>query len=213
MAEFQRARSAEQKEQRMTEIKDAARSQFHARPYHEITLTTIAEELSWSRANLYKYVTTKEEVFLSLAADERNAYYQALIDAFPEGAHPGHPDAAQTWSDVVVAHRDWFRLHAILFTLLEQNSSFEKLVAFKKGHFDRIGEVERHVCEALGVPVANFNQLMAAINYFAMGIASDCCGTPRVQAALAEIGHAHPSPVLADVMPDFILMCLEHYAR
>ena len=43
------------------------RRQFAERPYHEITLTTIADELGWSRANLYKYVCTKEEVFLLLS--------------------------------------------------------------------------------------------------------------------------------------------------
>ena len=68
MAEFIRARSPEQKGQRLDEIKGAVRRQFAERPYHEITLTTIAEELGWSRANLYKYVTTKEEIFLLLTS-------------------------------------------------------------------------------------------------------------------------------------------------
>ena len=78
MAEFIRARSPEQKEQRLDEIKGAVRRQFAERPYHEITLTTIAEELGWSRANLYKYVTTKEEIFLLLAdvADAHQEYFR-----------------------------------------------------------------------------------------------------------------------------------------
>ena len=59
MAEFKRARSAEQKCQRMGEIKGAARRQFDARPYHQITLTTIAGELGWARAHPYKYVSTE----------------------------------------------------------------------------------------------------------------------------------------------------------
>ena len=83
MADFMRARSAEQKEARMEEIKRAADRQFLERPYHEITLTTIAEQLSWSRANLYKYVTTKEEIFLELAADKYREYFDALKAAFP----------------------------------------------------------------------------------------------------------------------------------
>ena len=83
MAEFIRARSPEQKEQRLDEIKGAVRRQFAERPYHEITLTTIAEELGWSRANLYKYVTTKEEIFLLLTADECDAYFEAGTRALP----------------------------------------------------------------------------------------------------------------------------------
>ena len=108
MGGFKRARSAEQKEQRLGEIKCAAAQLFATCPYHEITLTTIAERLSWSRANLYKYVTTKEEIFLELAADERDAYYAALLATFAEASVPAD-DAAAAWAEVVVAHQEWFR--------------------------------------------------------------------------------------------------------
>lgn len=37
-------------------------------PYTEIAITTIADKLIWSHANLYKYVTTKEEIFLEISA-------------------------------------------------------------------------------------------------------------------------------------------------
>lgn len=37
-------------------------------PYTEIAITTIADKLIWSRANLYKYVTIKEEIFLEISA-------------------------------------------------------------------------------------------------------------------------------------------------
>ena len=57
-SDFIRARSDEHKEERMTQIKEATASLFENEPYAEITLTTIAQKLGWSRANLYKYVTT-----------------------------------------------------------------------------------------------------------------------------------------------------------
>lgn len=72
-----RARSSSQKEERMTEIKKAADAQFAEKPYHMITLTTIAEQLSWW-ANLYKYVTTKEEIFLELTREKWDTYFTAL---------------------------------------------------------------------------------------------------------------------------------------
>ena len=61
-----RAVSPKQKEQRYLEIMDVTDELFKNHTYHEITLTKIAEELGWSRGNLYKYVDTKEEIFLSL---------------------------------------------------------------------------------------------------------------------------------------------------
>ena len=85
MSEFVRARSAEQKEARMEEVKRAADRLFSAKPYHEITLTTIAAELSWTRANLYKYVTSKEDIFLVLCGEKMSAYMDALLAAFPRG--------------------------------------------------------------------------------------------------------------------------------
>ena len=85
MADYIRARSDEHKEERLSQIKEATAELFSAFPYSEITLTTIAEKLGWSRANLYKYVTTKEEIFLEICAEKMSAYYGALLSAFPEG--------------------------------------------------------------------------------------------------------------------------------
>ncbi len=123
VATFKRARSAEQKEARMEEIKQAAAELFATRPYHEITLTTIADTLTWTRANLYKYVTTKEEVFLSLAKDERDAYYDDLLSSFELGRIYSAPEAAEIWASVMDRNREFFRLHDLLFTIIETNVS------------------------------------------------------------------------------------------
>ena len=70
MQNYIRARTDDQKEERLNQIKEAADSLFEQMPYTEITLTTIADKLTWSRANLYKYVTTKEEIFLEISAQK-----------------------------------------------------------------------------------------------------------------------------------------------
>ena len=75
MADYIRARSYDQKEERLNQIKKATEELFENFPYTEITLSTIAEKLGWSRANLYKYVTTKEEIILEIASDKMTAYF------------------------------------------------------------------------------------------------------------------------------------------
>ncbi len=85
MADFERARSLEQKEARIEEIKAAAESLFNEVPYHEITLSMIADRLSWTRANLYRYFKSKEEIFLDLDSDSMNRYYDLLMSSLPEG--------------------------------------------------------------------------------------------------------------------------------
>lgn len=98
--DFIRARSSEQKNQRMADIKQATAQLYREFPYHEITLTTIAERLGWSRASLYKYVTTKEEIFLELSADARNAYFGDLLTAFSPAVEFNAPQLAATWAQI-----------------------------------------------------------------------------------------------------------------
>ena len=66
MSDYIRARSPEQKQERMEAIMAAADALFQEHPYHQITMGTIAEKLGWSRSNLYKYAATQEEIFLEL---------------------------------------------------------------------------------------------------------------------------------------------------
>ena len=97
MTDFVRARSEEQKQARMAEIKAAADSLFNSVPYQEITLSTIAGKLSWTRANLYKYVTTKEEIYLEICSDKMHSYFDDLFAAFPEGKTWTPDEWAGSW--------------------------------------------------------------------------------------------------------------------
>ena len=81
MGEYQRARSAEHKQERMDAIMAAADGLFARLPYHDITMGAIAEELGWSRSNLYKYAATKEEIFMALHARKNRAWLDDLVAA------------------------------------------------------------------------------------------------------------------------------------
>ena len=96
MPDFIRARSSAQKEQRMAEIKQAADELFHEKSYHEITLKGISERLGWSHAALYKYVSTKEDIFLELCADARGEYVSSLLAAYPNGCAYSHEVLARS---------------------------------------------------------------------------------------------------------------------
>lgn len=68
--QFQRARSDKQKNIRMSEIVNATINLYESLQYDKITLALIAKQLSFSRANLYKYVSTKEEIFLLIISGD-----------------------------------------------------------------------------------------------------------------------------------------------
>ena len=213
MTEFIRARSDEQKALRLAEIKAAAQRQFAARPYHEIRLTTIAEELGWSRANLYKYVSTKEEIFLLLAGDACRAYFDALLTALPEGCGFSPDVVAEVWAGIANAHQEYFRLGDLLSTIIETNVTVERLAAFKQGYYDCVDAMAERLPRIVDIDPHRVEPLLLAVYYHAIGFVSGCWANPLIAEALERIGRARTAPPFRDEMRDFIGMCLEHYAR
>ena len=213
MAEFIRARRPEQKEQRLDEIKGTVRRQFAKRPYHEITLTTIAEELGWSRANLYKYVTTKEEIFLLLTADECDAYFEALLAALPEGREFTSAEAADAWANVAAEHQEYFRLGDLLTTIVETNVTVERLMDFKHGYYAHVDEMREHLPQVIGIEPEHVEPLLLAVYYHATGLVSSCWSNPLIAEALKRLEIKRPEADFRAEMRDFASMCLEHYAH
>lgn len=211
MTDFIRARSSEQKAQRLEEIKQATEKQFAERPYHEITLTTIANDLGWSRANLYKYVTTKEEIFLSLTADKARAYCDALLTALPEGCDFSTEVIAEVWAGIANAHQEYFRYGDLLFTIVETNVEVEKLAEFKRAYYDSIAQLKEHLAPLLGISADGMEMLFNSIYYHAVGLCGWCQSNPLVKEALDSIG-VTPRPVdFKAEMRDFICMMLKWY--
>ncbi len=212
MADFIRARSAEQKEQRLEEIKGAARRQFAARPYHEITLTTIADELGWSRANLYKYVSTKEEIFLLLTADECRSYFDDLLAAFPKGCGLSPATVAEVWAGIANAHQEYFRLGDLLAAIVETNVTVERLVDFKRCYYACVEKMRERLPLVLDIAPERVESLLLTIYYHAVGLEGVCWHNPLIAQALEELGATPPVGDFRTEMREFIGMCLGHYA-
>lgn len=209
MADFIRARSDEQKAQRMAEVKGAAKRQFAARPYHEITLTTIADELGWSRANLYKYFSTKEEIFLALDGDECAAYFEALLAALPEGCGLSPATIAEVWAGIANAHQDYFRLGEILSAIIEANVSFDSLVDFKRSYYRYVDAMAQRMPDLVGIDRERVPSLLEAVYFHAVGMVGICHRNDMVARAVRELGR-QGGPSFRDEMRGFIAMCLEH---
>jgi AcrR family transcriptional regulator len=75
---FQRARSAEAKEQREASILEAARILAAMRGVREITLTDIADAVGMHKSALLRYFETREEIFLILTAEGWSEWSSAL---------------------------------------------------------------------------------------------------------------------------------------
>lgn len=208
MSDFVRARSEEQKEQRLAEIKAATDRLFSERPYHMITLTTVAEELGCSRAQVYKYVSTKEEIFLELCADKRSEYYDALLAACPAGCGYSDEVLAEVWSGILNAHQDFLRYCSILMTIIETNVSVERLARFKKSYYDDLDRVLAMLSSNLGIDGERADRLYYQVYFQAVGMGSFCYDNPLVTRALDMAGIDRPKPEFRSYMRDFILMCI-----
>lgn len=213
MPDFIRARSSAQKEQRMAEIKQAADELFHEKSYHEITLKGISERLGWSHAALYKYVSTKEDIFLELCADARGEYVSSLLAAYPNGCAYSHEVLAQVWTEQLNSHRDYLAYSDLLFTIIETNVSAERLAEFKRGYYEETDLLSKRFLENLGIEPDRTGQLFNSVLFHAVSINGWCTENPLVAEAMEIAGLEQRVPDFKEEMRDFIEMCLAHYCR
>ena len=129
---FKRARSDENKQIRMEEIKQAAILLFDRLDYHEISLSRIGDEINFTRANLYKYVKSKEDIYLYILIDEIRLYWRDLLGRLDTDSPLDVKSLAQVWGETLEAHPRYIKLAAFLFPILERNASLKALVDFKE---------------------------------------------------------------------------------
>ena len=213
VSDFIRARSDEQKEQRMREIKHVADELFHERPYHEITLKAISEKLGWSHAALYKYVSTKEEIYLQICGDAFRSYLDALLAAYPKGCGYSHEVLAEVWTEQLSSHRDYLEYSGMLFTIIETNVSVERLAAFKRDYHAGLDALVERFCCNLGIECQAADRLVHAVLFHAVNVNSWCADNPLVKEAMKLAGLKERVTDFKAEMRDFICMCLEHYTR
>ena len=208
MADYIRARSDEQKEERLSQIKEATEELFKNAPYTEITLTTIAEKLGWSRANLYKYVTTKEEIFLEISAEKMTAYYGSLLSAFPQGNNFSLDVIAEVWAGILNASQDYMRYVSYLNPVIETNVTVERLAVFKKKYYELAYSFRDRLAQMLGVTQESAYKIQLDVLFYASASAVSCYKNPLIQEALKQISITPPPMDFYKDMKDFLKMRL-----
>ncbi len=132
-AVWKRARSDEQKRHRRVALLDAATRLLASHAIDEISLNTIAREANISKASVYRYFESREEVFLHLTLQAVERWSADLIRRLPP---PGQPDDAEAVATAIVSttldHEDFARLTSVLATVLERNVSVDVVVPFKQ---------------------------------------------------------------------------------
>ncbi len=128
---FKRARNKETKEIRFQQIKDKASILFDSMPYHKISISKLGDELNFTRANLYKYITSIEDVFLYILLDEINETIDDLSNHLLGEGTLETKAFVYSWTEIIMRHPRFMKLLSMLYIVIEQNSDLEALVNFK----------------------------------------------------------------------------------
>lgn len=195
---WQRARSEAQKEQRKTALLAAATRMLMTQPLDEISLNAIAREANISKANVYRYFESREELFLHLTLDAFDGWRDRVVRGLERTTAPD--DASRVAEAFVRATLDdetYARLSSVLSTVLERNVSTEGITRFKRAF---IGRTDGLV-EALGAALPDFEpmaclELLQIVFFQIASMWPAAHPTPAVQAALEQ-------PELAKFHVDF----------
>ena len=206
-----RARSPEKKQERFNQIMKVTNDLFLKHSYHDITLTTIAKALNWSRGNLYKYVNTKEEIFLEIYLSKQEEFINSLKESF-ESKKIDQVYFANKLSQCFDQHRLYLRYHNILATIIETNVSVEKLADFKiKSYKQREYFFELLQIKCQQISPKQVKMLFLTLMYHACGLDSHTHGTKLLEDAMALANLEIYYDNYCQLMSTFIIMCLNNF--
>ena len=129
---WQRARSEEQKQQRISEIVSATARLYKKHSFEEISFALIAKEAKFTRSNLYKYFHSKEEIFLAFLIQDTRLWRADLLKTYRRCKIRSIKKFAPVWVKVLVKHKRFLDLLSLLPTFLEKNVTEQSLVDFKR---------------------------------------------------------------------------------
>jgi len=143
---WQRARTDEQKEQRIVAILEATARLYESSTFEKITLAAIAREASFTRSNLYKYFRSKEEIFFEFLKHDVRLWRRDLVDQYAGISACTVESFADIWVKVLVRHERLLRLVSVLYAHLEKKASRESLIGFKHMANHEFGELSTVLC-------------------------------------------------------------------
>lgn len=212
MADYIRARSPERKQERMDAIMEAADELFAERPYHQITMGTIAERLGWSRSNLYKYAATQEEIFLGLHSAKNRAWIDDLAASL-SGAPMPAAEFARTWAEATERHAGFLRYQEILISVIESNVTYQRLVEFKRAFAEMLPPVVGVLCRQCGIDEDAATDLYLRLLYQAPALHNHFHCVELTREAMKAVGMKPVEGNFTDAYADFTLMCIERASK
>lgn len=116
---------------RKEEILVACDQLYNLYGYEGINLKAISKSTTFTRTLIYKYYNTKEEIMLDLLLREVSLWTSSLSTTINTTSRMTKEQYSNFLTNSLESHQKMLHLFAILFTILEKNSSVEKLTEFR----------------------------------------------------------------------------------
>jgi AcrR family transcriptional regulator len=179
VAEFQRARSEEAKQQREAAILAAATLLATDRGVRAVTLTDIADAVGLHKSAMLRYFETREQLFLRLAADGWRAW-GADVDA-ALGRRMSADKVAAALTDTLVRRPLFCDLLAQVPLNLERNVSYQAVRLFKLTTAEEVSRISDALDRSLGLTREQSVDVIATATYLAGALWQVSTPPPVVQ--------------------------------
>ncbi len=203
----QRAFSADDKAARRSAILQVARALFVQDGRQLPSAAAIASAAGLAKGTVYLYFRTKEEIFVSLLAEDFAGLLHEVDDALT--ARPQISHLIARIAAYIAAHPELLRLDAMAYSVLEQNLSEQQLRAFKLDLTHALVAVGARLDSTLGLPAGRGVSLLLRTYALIRGLWQSLDYPPAMRAILAD-------PVFAPIRPDFhseLVQALGEYWR
>ncbi|WP_103343209.1 TetR/AcrR family transcriptional regulator [Amycolatopsis sp. CA-126428] len=186
---FQRARSAEQREERRRTILDTALKMLDEMPVAEVSLNELSRRVGLAKSNVLRYFESREAVLLELLDRALRDWLAEVSDEVAEGVAAGLPARERAEAFAAVVSRSLARRTVLCDLIgaqagvLEHNVSTDVVVRFKRsalGGLDAMAELLRGAVPEVGAEAAPVC-LLAMI--LAGGLWTHCRPSPSALAA------------------------------
>lgn len=127
---------------RKEEIISACKALYKDMSFKDITIMKIAESTSFSRASIYNYFETKEEIFLAILQKEYELWVADLNDITKRNNNMTKDEIAQALAASLEKRALLLKLMSMNHYDMEENSREERLVEFKVAYGNSLKAVE-----------------------------------------------------------------------
>lgn len=211
---YRRARTQEQKSQRLDDILDATEAILDGGSYHDVTMSAIARRVGYSRANLVHYVKSKEEILLLLYVRSLKGILEDMrkIDLEPldTSSIDGLKHIAAILASMLSSHGNFGRLGALLASIIETNVSLECLIECKREIIAMMAEGSILLVECgLFNDAADSAKFLLDLSNYVSGLYPATHPLPIQSAACEETGY--PIPSYEESLCDFLAVQLVGY--